>query len=114
MLVGGSGHGFADHSLTTRVLVVLVVCLAASVPYWSSTNNYFVNDDFGVVQLLSQKPAFYFPRWFVTSWMDQIWGVVQDEIRPFPALTYQLAALPGATSTFANHVRTSRFTLRPP
>jgi hypothetical protein len=109
VLVGGSGSGLADHSLTTRVLVVLVVCLAAIVPYWSSTNNYFVNDDFGVVQLLSQKPAFYFPRWFVTSWMDQIWGVVQDEIRPFPALTYQLAALPGATTTFANHAANMAF-----
>jgi len=68
-----------------------------------------VNDDFGVVQLLSQKPAFYFPRWFVTSWMDEIWGAVQDEIRPFTAVTYQLAALPGATTTFANHVANIAF-----
>ena len=88
---------------------MFVVCLAASVPYWSTTNNYFVNDDFGVVQLLSQKPAVYFPRWFVTSWMDQIWGDVQDEIRPFTALTYQLASLPGATSTFANHATNIAF-----
>ena len=94
---------YPSHLLTQRLLAVFVVGLAASVPYWSTTNNYFVNDDFGVVQLLSQKPALYFPRWFVTSWMDQIWGDVQDEIRPFTALTYQLAALPGATATFANH-----------
>lgn len=89
--------------MTTRLLAVFVVCLAASIPYWSTVGNYFVNDDFGVVQLLSQKPAFYFPRWFVTSWMDEIWGAVQDEIRPFTAVTYQVAALWGATSTFANH-----------
>ena len=86
-----------------RVFAVLLICLAASVHYLPSTENYFVNDDFGVVQLLSQKPAFYFPRWFVTSWMDEIWGAVQDEIRPFTAVTYQLAAVWGATSTFANH-----------
>ena len=90
-------------ALTKRLLAGFVICLAASVPYLSSANDYFVNDDFGVVQLLSQKPAFYFPRWFVTSWMDEIWGAVQDEIRPFTAVTYQLAALWGATSTFANH-----------
>ena len=58
--------------------------------------NYFVQDDFGVVALLSQKPASYFPRWFVSTWMDDIWGFTPDEIRPFPAVTYQLAALWGA------------------
>ena len=95
--------------LTKRLLAALAICLAASMPYVSSTGNYFVNDDFGVVQLLSQKPPLYFPRWFVTSWMDQIWGDTQDEIRPFPALTYQLAALWGATSPVANHVANIAF-----
>ena len=84
--------------MQTRLLAVLAVCLAASLPYASTINNYFVNDDFGVVQLLSQKPLFYFPTWFVTSWMDNIWGATQDEIRPFPAVTYQLAGLWGAAS----------------
>jgi len=89
--------------VTRRLLAVVAICLAASLPYVSSVDNYFVNDDFGVVQLLSQKPPLYFPKWFVTSWMDDIWGATQDEIRPFPAVTYQLAALWGATSPFANH-----------
>ena len=96
-------------SASTRLLPVLAICLAASLPYVSSAGNYFVNDDFGVVQLLSQKPPLYFPRWFVTSWMDDIWGATQDEIRPFPAVTYQLAALWGATSTVANHVTNIAF-----
>ena len=94
---------------TKRLLAVLAICLAASLPYVSSADNYFVNDDFGVVQLLSQKPPLYFPRWFVTSWMDDIWGATQDEIRPFPAVTYQLAAIWGATSTLANHVTNIAF-----
>ena len=81
-----------------HLLAVLAICLAASLPYVSTAGNYFVNDDFGVVQLLSQKPPLYFPRWFVTSWMDDIWGATQDEVRPFPAVTYQLAAIWGATS----------------
>ena len=35
--------------------------------------------------------------------MDFIWGYTPDEIRPFPALTYQLAALAGAASPVLNH-----------
>ena len=38
-----------------------------------------------MVALLASKPATYFPRWFVTTWMDDIWGYTPDEIRPFPA-----------------------------
>ena len=97
------------QSATKRPLAVLAICVAASLPYVSSAGNYFVNDDFGVVQLLSQKPPLYFPRWFVTSWMDDIWGAVQDEIRPFPAVSYQLAAIWGATSPLANHVTNIAF-----
>jgi len=81
----------------------LVVCLAAIVPYLSTINNYFVRDDFGVVELLSGKPAGYFPRWFVSSWMDEIWGHVPDEVRPFPAVSYQLTSLGGAASPFLHH-----------
>jgi hypothetical protein len=92
-----------------RLLAVLAICFAASLPYVSAAHNYFVNEDFGVVQLLSQKPPLYFPRWFVTSWMDDIWGATQDEIRPFPAVTYQLAALWGATSPLANHLTNLAF-----
>jgi hypothetical protein len=96
-------------ALAKHFPAVLAICLAASLPYVSSAGNYFVNDDFGVVQLLSQKPPLYFPRWFVTSWMDDIWGAPQDEIRPFPAVTYQLAALWGATSPVANHATNIAF-----
>lgn len=84
-------------------LAILVVLCAACLPYLPSLDNYFVQDDFGVVALLSQKPATYFPRWFVTPWMDDIWGYVPDEIRPFPAVTYQIGALWGASSPVANH-----------
>lgn len=90
--------------MTSRRLVVLLVVLAAVVPYLPTLDDYFVQDDFGVVALLSAKPAGYFPRWFVTTWMDGIWGYTPDEIRPFPAVTYQLAAWWGAGSPVANHV----------
>ncbi len=81
-----------------------VIALLAAVPYLPVIRDYFIQDDFGVVALLSQKPALYFPRWFVSTWMDDIWGYTPDEIRPFPAVTYQIAALWGAASPVANHV----------
>jgi hypothetical protein len=85
------------------LLAALAVCLAALAPYLSTLDDYFVRDDFGVVQLLAAKPAAYFPRWFVTPWMDDIWGFVPDEIRPFPAVSYQLTALGGAASPWLHH-----------
>ena len=91
-------------SRTPLLVAFFAVGLAATLPYVSSVRNYFVNDDFGVVQLLSQKEAFYFPWWFVTPWTDDIWGAVADEVRPFTALSYQLAAAWGAASPLANHV----------
>jgi hypothetical protein len=85
------------------VLAAVIVAMAAIVPYLPSLNDYFVRDDFGVVQLLAQKPAAYFPRWVYSSWMDHIWGYTPDEIRPFPAVSYQLTALGGHASPFLHH-----------
>jgi hypothetical protein len=50
----------------------VIVALAAIGPYLATVDDYFVRDDFGVVQLLEQKPFSYFPRWFTSSWMDEI------------------------------------------
>ena len=80
----------ASASRAHERIAALVIAVAAVVAYLSTLGNYFVRDDFGVVQLLASKPASYFPRWFYTSWMDQIWGFVPDEVRPFPAVSYQL------------------------
>ena len=88
----------------SRFLPTLVVVLAAVVPYLPTLDNYFAQDDFGVVSLLAGKPATYFPHWFVSTWMDDIWGFTPDEIRPFPAVTYQISAWWGAASPVANHV----------
>jgi hypothetical protein len=82
----------------------VVAAVAAVLPYLTTLDNYFVQDDFGVVALLSSKPATYFPRWFVSTWMEDIWGYTPDEVRPFPAVSYQIAAAFGAASPYANHV----------
>jgi hypothetical protein len=97
-----SGHLTARRS--RRWPAATIVVLAAALPYLPAIDDYFVQDDFGVVGLLSGKPAGYFPRWFVTTWMDDIWGYTPDEVRPFPAVTYQMAALWGAGSPVADHV----------
>ena len=87
----------------SRTRAAILVCLAAILPYVVTLNDYFVRDDFGVVQLLGAKPWNEWPRWFVTSWMDDIWGLNADEIRPFPAMSYQLTALGGPASPWLHH-----------
>jgi len=90
--------------MTARRLAVALIVLAAVVPYLPTLDDYFAQDDFGVVGLLASKPAGYFPRWFTMPWTEDIWGYVPDEIRPFPAVTFQFAGLFGAASPVANHV----------
>jgi hypothetical protein len=90
--------------MTAKRLAIALIVLAAVVPYLPTLNDYFAQDDFGVVGLLASKPAGYFPRWFTMPWTEDIWGYVPDEIRPFPAVTYQFAGIFGAASPVANHV----------
>ena len=90
-------------ALSTGLGPWVIVALAAILPYVLTIDDYFVRDDFGVVQLLAQKPFTYFPRWFASSWMDEIWGYVPDEVRPFPALSYQVTALGGPVSPLLHH-----------
>ncbi len=80
-----------------------IVFIAAVIAYVVTIDDYFVRDDFGVVQLLAQKPFSSFPQWFASSWMDEIWAYVPDEVRPFPALSYQLTALGGPVSPLLHH-----------
>ncbi len=82
----------------------MVIALAAFVFYAPTINDYFMQDDFGVVGLLSQRSLAYVPRWFVSPWTEDIWGYVPDEIRPFPAASYVIAAWFGAAAPAPNHV----------
>lgn len=87
-----------------RLISQAVVVVAACLPYLSTVHDYFVQDDFGVVMLLSRKAWTTFPQWFTMPWMEDIWGYVPDEIRPFPALSYQITAAWGAASPEAHHI----------
>ena len=70
--------------------LLLAVAVAAIVPYLSVVDDYFVQDDFGTVMILTKRSWTTFPKWFTMNWMEQIWGNTPDEIRPFVAFSYQL------------------------
>lgn len=69
---------------------IVAVTLAATLPYLSVIRDYFVQDDFGTVFILTERAWTTFPRWFTMPWMEYIWGYTPDEIRPFVAFSYQL------------------------
>ena len=77
---------------------------AACVLYLPTIHDYFVQDDFGVVSLFSQRSLGYFGRWFVTPWTEDIWGYVPDELRPFPAASYVVTSWFGAARPELNHI----------
>src|SRR5262245_42511579 len=88
----------------TRRAIVVAIVVAAFAFYAPTIDDYFVQDDFGVVSLFSQRSLAYFGRWFVVPWTEDIWGYVPDELRPFPAASYVIASWLGAASPQPNHV----------
>ena len=90
--------------LSRERAAVAAVILAASLPYLRTIPDYFVQDDFGGMQLLAAKPWSTFPRWFTMPWMEFIWGYTPDEIRPFTALSYQITALWDASIPHGHHL----------
>jgi hypothetical protein len=90
--------------MTRRAIASATIVLAAVALYAPTINDYFVQDDFGVVSLFSQRSLAYIPRWFVMPWTEDIWGYVPDELRPFPAASYVIASWFGAAAPQPNHV----------
>src|ERR671911_1746163 len=90
--------------VSRRTLAIAAVALAAVLPYLRTIPDYFVQDDFGGMQLLAAKPWHTFPRWFTMPWMEFIWGYTPDEIRPFTALSYQLSDLGRGDLPHGHHV----------
>jgi hypothetical protein len=87
-----------------KKVAALVIVVAAVAMYAPTIHDYFLQDDFGVVGLFSQRSIALFPRWFVAPWTEDIWGYVPDEIRPFPAASYVIASWFGAASPEPNHL----------
>ena len=70
---------------------IVVVCLAVGLPTIRG-DNYFLGDDFGLVQHLHDLPAERLLSYFVSDWTEGIYGVTLDELRPWLALSYWLDA----------------------
>lgn len=87
----------------TAVSAALVV-LAACLPYLSTIDNYFLQDDFGVVQLMGRRSGTMFFQWFTVPWMENIWSYTPDEIRPFVALSYVFTSWWAPGSPVAHHL----------
>ena len=90
--------------MSRRAIASAAIVVAAAALYASTIDDYFVQDDFGVVSLFSQRSLAYIPRWFVMPWTEDIWGYVPDELRPFPAASYVIASWFGAAAPQPNHV----------
>ena len=90
--------------MTRRAIAAAAIVVAAFALYAPAIDDYFVQDDFGVVSLFAQRSLAYIPRWFVTPWTEDIWGYVPDELRPFPAASYVIASWFGAAAPQPNHI----------
>jgi hypothetical protein len=90
--------------MTRRAIASAAIVVAAVALYAPAIDDYFVQDDFGVVSLFARRSLAYIPRWFVVPWTEDIWGYVPDELRPFPAASYVIASWFGASAPQPNHV----------
>ncbi len=90
--------------VTLRTLAAAAIVVAAFALYAPTIDDYFLQDDFGVVALFSQRSLAMIPRWFVMPWTEDIWGYVPDEIRPFPAISYVVTSWLGAAAPQPNHI----------
>ena len=82
---------------------VIVLSLAVGLQTVRS-DNYFLGDDFGLVQHLHDQPAGRLLSYLASDWTEGIYGVVLDEQRPILAFTYWLDAhLFGATTVAGYH-----------
>ena len=86
------------------VLPIALVCIAATIPFGSALNGYFLSDDFGLTWWFVRKPPYHVLSLFFSPWTDTIFGHVTDELRPTIALSYQFDAFWGAGSPIAFHV----------
>jgi hypothetical protein len=90
--------------MSRRTIAYAAIVVAAVALYAPAINDYFVQDDFGVVSLFSQRSLANIPRWFVMPWTEDIWGYVPDELRPFPAASYVIASWFGPLAPQPNHL----------
>ena len=86
------------------VASIVALSLLVGLPTIRS-DNYFLGDDFGLVQHLHDLPFQRLLSYFVSDWTEGKYGGQLDELRPFLAFSYWLDAhLFGATNAAAYHL----------
>jgi hypothetical protein len=55
----GAARTWSAGDAAPPLVCIILVCLASSLPFLSILPGYFLSDDFGVVQLLAQKPPLH-------------------------------------------------------
>src|SRR5215471_5664595 len=84
--------------------VILVLCFLVGLPTIYPTQ-YFLGDDFGLVQHLHNLPFSRLLSYFASDWTEGIYGVRLDELRPLLALSYRFdAAVWGTTNSAGYHL----------
>lgn len=73
-----------------RFAYFIIIALVGFFICIPTINNYFLADDFGLIQLFHSKPFRHFLKLFFTALSEDIWGGVQDDLRPLFALSYKL------------------------
>jgi hypothetical protein len=95
---------YAKYSVPISVCSILALCLFAGLPT-VFPRQYFLADDFGLVQHLHRVPFQRLLSYFASDWTEGIYGMRLDELRPVLALSYRLdAALWGATNSAGYHL----------
>lgn len=81
------------------LLAGAVVSLAASLPYLSTLQAYYLGDDFGFIQHFADKPLSHFVELFWQPWAVGVWEKTLDEVRPLAAILYKLGSVASTAPT---------------
>lgn len=91
------------------VLAILLVGLAASLPYLQTIGGYFIGDDFALVSAFHQQSPLHFLSLFTTSWDSGGYDDIPDELRPLVALSFQFDFFWGSGLPLSFHISSILF-----
>jgi hypothetical protein len=96
-------RGRMVRNVLPSCLAIVTLCLMVGLPTVRA-DNYFLGDDFGLVQHLHDVPLERLLTYFYSDWTEGTYGVTYDELRPFLAFSYWLdSRLFGAANATGYH-----------
>jgi hypothetical protein len=97
-------HSRPGSSALLSSVAILALCFLVGLPTLYP-RQYFLADDFGLVQHLHNLPFSRLLSYFASDWTEGIYGMRLDELRPLLALSYRFdAAVWGATNSAGYHL----------